>query len=143
MSVTHHVTFLHKTLQEFSTALYWVHSADTEREKFDQHLEQIRGDNVFKMDYLLRFACGLNVKAAEIILAHVVQIMCQHGHVRSRHENECQQIPLFLLHEAESQNSKIKESCLLHSLLKPLFNTVVVGNEKFMKKQDFGHVFLY
>ena len=131
MSVTYHVTFLHKTLQEYAAALYWGRSVDTERKTFDQHLEQIREDNVFEMEYLLRFACGLSVKAAEIILPHVVQIMCQHdqlrdggGDVRPMHKNTCQQIPLYLLQEAESNNTNIKESYKLHPLLKPLFSTL-------------------
>ena len=131
MSVTYHVTFLHKTLQEHCAALYWGRLVATERKTFDQHLEQIREDNVFEMEYLLRFACGLSVKAAEIILPHVVQIMCQHdqfrdtnGDVRLIHENTCQQIPLYLLQEAESNNTNIKESYKLHPLLKPLFSTL-------------------
>ena len=136
MSVTYHVTFLHKTFQEYCGALYWGLLVDTERKKFHQHLEEIRGDNVFEMEYLLRFACGLSVKAAEIILPHVVQIMCHHDQFRdcdsnvwSIHENTCQQIPLYLLHEAESNNYNIKESYKLHPLLKPLFSTLVANYE--------------
>ena len=142
MSVTYHVTFLHKTLQEHCAALYWGRLVATERKTFDQHLEQIREDNVFEMEYLLRFACGLSVKAAEIILPHVVQIMCQHDQFRDRegyvlpiHKNTCQQITLYLLHEAESNNSNIKESYKLHPLLKPMFS-ILVSDSPFEDDED-------
>ena len=149
MSVTYHVTFLHKTLQEYCAALYWSRLVDTERKTFDQHLEQIRGDNVFEMEYLLRFACGLSVKAAEIILPHVVQIMCQHdqfrdreGNVRPIYENTCQQIPLYLLQEAESNNTNIKESYKLHPLLKPMFSILVVKRFLENHEDEFLQTFL-
>ena len=148
MSVNYHVTFLHKTFMEYCAALYWGLLVDTERKKFHQHLEEIRGDNVFEMEYFLRFACGLSVKAAEIILPHVVQIMCQHdqfrdrdGNVRSVQNNTCQQIPLFLLHEAEANNSNIKESCKLHSLLKPLFSTLVARDRTRVDQDEFFQMF--
>ena len=149
MSVTYHVTFLHKTLQEHCAALYWDRLVDTDRKTFDQHLEQIRRDNVFEMEYLLRFACGLSVKATEIILPHVVQIMCHHDqfrdgddNVRPIHENTCQQIPLYLLQEAESNNSNIKESYKLHPLLNPLYSTLVVAGSLSNHKDDFFQTFL-
>ena len=150
MNVTYQVTFIHKIFQEYCAALYWGHIVDTERKKFDQHLEQVRGDNVFEREYLLRFACGLSVKAAETILPHDVQIMCHHdqfkdkdGNVQSIDKNVCQQTPLFLLHEAESNNSTIKESYKLHPLLKPLFSTLVARDVSLLgQKDEFFQMFL-
>ena len=147
LRVTYSVVFLHKTFQEFCAAVYWSHLADTDRRKFDQHLRQITGNNVFEMEYLLRFACGLSVKATEIILPYVVQIMCHHYNRLKNHcgeicdicENVCQKLPIFLLHEAESNNSDVKESYILHSLLKLLYNTIVLHTKG---DTEFYHLFL-
>ena len=109
--------FLHKTLQEMCGASHWVHLIEKDMEKFDYYLHQIKSDNVFEMEYLLRFACGLSVQAAKHILPHVVQIMTEHdqltdwyGELRDIFSNACQILPLYLLHEAETNNSDKTES---------------------------------
>ncbi|XP_072047311.1 uncharacterized protein [Amphiura filiformis] len=99
-------SFLHKTFQEFAAAKYWSSLAVHDRSRFEYYLYQINAKNIKSMQYLLRFCCGLNYEAAEIILQHVV--------------NKCDvdwQLPLTLLYEAET-DSQIHPA--LHDILCPL-----------------------
>ncbi|XP_072041882.1 NACHT, LRR and PYD domains-containing protein 3-like [Amphiura filiformis] len=130
LNVTYHVTFLHKTFQEICAAYYWTKLIDTEMETFKKYLMQVTGDNIDEMEYLLRFACGLSVKAAEVILPHVVQIICNDckwkdtaGYVNF-YNNIYLQIPIFLLYETESNNTEIGQCSELYMLLKPLLKSV-------------------
>ncbi|XP_072042508.1 uncharacterized protein [Amphiura filiformis] len=133
-NATYHVTFLHKTFQEVCAAYYWTKLIDVEMETFKKYLKQVTNDNIFEMEYLLRFACGLSVKAAEVILPHVVQIICLNeledyeDNLENIFENVCQQMPLFLLYEAESNNTEMGHYNELHMQLKPLFKTVIIGS---------------
>ncbi|XP_072041872.1 uncharacterized protein [Amphiura filiformis] len=130
LNVTYHVTFLHKTFQEICAAYYWTKLIDTEMETFKKYLMQVTGDNIDEMEYLLRFACGLSVKAAEVILPHVVQSICNDckwkdtaGYVNF-YNNIYLQIPIFLLYETESNNTEIGQCSELYMLLKPLLKSV-------------------
>ncbi|XP_072031281.1 uncharacterized protein [Amphiura filiformis] len=143
-TVSNSVTFLHKTFQEMSAALYWSKLVDRDMGTFKSYLSRITKRNIFQMEYVLRFACGLSNTAAEVILSHVVQIMCQHewlrdneGEIRSIDKNECQQLPLFLLHEAELN---MKTNCQnLHALMKPLYSCVCMGEGKY-SSQEFREI---
>ncbi|XP_072036795.1 uncharacterized protein [Amphiura filiformis] len=140
--VTYSVTFLHKTFQEMCAASYLAKLVDRDRETLMMYLGRINHSNVFKMDYFLRFACGLSVQTAEIILPHVVQLMCKHrrmmrdpvreyyGGICNIDSNVCQKMPLFLLYEAEI-NAQTGSYASLHALMKPLYDTVVIGNRRY------------
>ncbi|XP_072037369.1 uncharacterized protein [Amphiura filiformis] len=107
--VTYSVTFLHKTFQEMCAASYLAKLVvDKDRETLMMYLGRIKNKNIFEMEYFLRFACGWSVQTAEVVLPHVVQVMCKHDKMRYRRDrirciddNECQKLPIFLLYEAE------------------------------------------
>ena len=87
------------------------------------------------MEYLLRFACGFSVKAAEIILAHVVGIICEDvkfqtnlGDIREE-VNRSKQFPLFLLYEAEPNVCDESGVGKLHCLLKPVYRSIVIDTD--------------
>ncbi len=67
----HYVVFLHKTFQEYYAAMYLANLASSSPEKFRKHVSQILASNMSTMEYLLRFCCGLNSAAAEIIIGLV------------------------------------------------------------------------
>ncbi|XP_072025844.1 uncharacterized protein [Amphiura filiformis] len=141
-TVSNSVTFLHKTFQEICAALYWSKLVDRDMNTFKSYLCRITKRNVFQMEYVLRFACGLSNTAAEVILPHVVQIMCQHewlrdneGEIRSIDKNECQQLPLFLLHEAELNMKTNNQNQKLHALMKPLYSCVCIGEGKYSSQE--------
>ncbi|XP_033640099.1 NACHT, LRR and PYD domains-containing protein 3-like [Asterias rubens] len=66
-----YVTFLHKTFQEYYAAMYLANLASSNLEMFRKYVSQILAGNIDTMEYLLRFCCGLNSAAAEIIIALV------------------------------------------------------------------------
>ncbi|XP_072041156.1 uncharacterized protein [Amphiura filiformis] len=138
---TYSVTFLHQTFQEMCAASYMAKLVDKDRETLKMYLEQIQHTNVFKMEYLLRFACGWSVQVAEVILPHVVQLMCEHYVMRYRdgqhpgqhytiYNNGCQRMPILLLYEAE-MNAQKGICSNLHVLMKPLYDTVVTGESEY------------
>ena len=135
-SVIYSVQFIHKTFQQLCAAFYWGQLIEKDRDKFDTYLRRISSDNIFQMEYLLRFACGLNVNTAECILPHVVPIMCNHkwlkyessGTVEDILRNKCQHLPLFLLYETERNSADAASSQLLHAVLKPLYNFVLIDS---------------
>ncbi|XP_038069427.1 uncharacterized protein LOC119738592 [Patiria miniata] len=110
------VTFLHKSFQEYSAAYYFAHLYDENKEKFSERLKQINSDNVFAMEYVLRFACGLlkESPATEEILEHVqkqqtIQVhdvnSCWHlegGNCRESRSLEVQTLVRVLLFETGS-----------------------------------------
>ena len=63
-----HVTFLHKTFQEYCAAAYLEDLATSNPRTFRQYVSQILEDDAESMEYLLRFCCGMNTNAAEIII---------------------------------------------------------------------------
>ncbi|XP_022091405.1 NACHT, LRR and PYD domains-containing protein 3-like [Acanthaster planci] len=68
------VTFLHKSFQEYCAA-YHLTSLLTkdgeQREGFRQNLQNIISVGVMKMQYVLRFCCGLSEEAAGLILSQM------------------------------------------------------------------------
>ncbi|XP_072045724.1 LOW QUALITY PROTEIN: NLR family CARD domain-containing protein 4-like [Amphiura filiformis] len=70
------VSFLHKSIQEYSGACYWVSLLRTNEEEFRAYLDHIKEDTAILAQVdLLSFACGLSEKAASLIIPHVIQIL--------------------------------------------------------------------
>ena len=89
------VTFIHKTFHEFCAAFYWSNLAHSNVKEFNTYLKQINTNNISDMEYLLRFCCGHNTKAACVILNQVMKsTYTTEGNFR---------LPLILLNEATSQ----------------------------------------
>ncbi|XP_072014911.1 LOW QUALITY PROTEIN: uncharacterized protein [Amphiura filiformis] len=66
-----HVTFLHKSFQEYCAAKYWASLFDTNPDQFQSILKQIRTWDVLlsKLE-LLKFCCGLVNKAGKMNVIH-------------------------------------------------------------------------
>ena len=151
LDVTNNVSFIHKTFQEACAAFYWVQLIETDLEKFKYYLKRICSETIFQMEYLLRFACGFSVKAAEIIIPHVLGILCEfQNNVFHREDfrsrgNHRQQFPLFLLYEAESNACDESGVDKLQCLLKPVYRSIVIDtsienygqNDEFVNVLDF------
>ena len=93
LPATTQYSFLHRTFQEFSAAMYWSNLAASDPERFEYFLSQINTENVQGMQYLLRFCCGLSYEAARRIIHHVI--------------TKCDvdwRLPVTLLFEAETDS---------------------------------------
>ncbi|XP_038051719.1 uncharacterized protein LOC119725562 [Patiria miniata] len=98
-----HFSFLHKTFQEYSAAAYLADLFRTDREAFDQYLSGIFLGDVESLEYVLRFCCGLNPDAAEVILRRMTDLLKQNDLNKPLHR-----ISMLLLFEAQSE-SIVKE----------------------------------
>ncbi|XP_022092886.1 protein NLRC5-like [Acanthaster planci] len=67
------VTFIHKTFQEAIAGFYWATLVESNRDLFDHYFRLIPDDwKSSTLEYVFRFCCGANAKAAKHLLAHVV-----------------------------------------------------------------------
>ena len=87
------VSFIHKTFHEFCSAVYWANLAEEEG-LFRAYLKRITLKNLGSMEYLLRFCCGLNTKAALDIIPYVINLV--------KNDNDWQ-VPYILFYEIKSQ----------------------------------------
>ncbi|XP_038049272.1 uncharacterized protein LOC119722905 [Patiria miniata] len=94
-----HFSFIHKTFQEYSAAVYLVDLSWTDRQAFDQYLSRIFHGNVESVEYVLRFCCGLKGNAAEVILQRIGDLLKQNELNKSLHR-----ISMLLLFEAQSES---------------------------------------
>ena len=112
-----YISFVHKTFQEYCSALYLSSVADSKNQVlFKSYLSQM---NIIEMEYVLRFSCGTNQKAAEYILTYlvdVVKIETQNDPTNSSILKQICTLPLVLLFEAESKFGVIAS---LHTILSP------------------------
>ncbi|XP_038066743.1 protein NLRC5-like [Patiria miniata] len=65
------VTFFHKTFQEAIAGFYWASLVESDDGLFESYLSKVDRNNAVDMEYLMRFCCGGNVKAAESLLGYV------------------------------------------------------------------------
>ena len=69
-------SFIHKTFHEFSAATYLASLAEGDDSAFQRYLKKIDSvTQIDKMEYLMWFCCGLSVKAATLILGHIMPIL--------------------------------------------------------------------
>ena len=69
-------SFIHKTFHEFSAATYLARLAEGDDSAFQGYLKKVDSVNqIDKMEYLMWFCCGLSVKAAALILGHILPIL--------------------------------------------------------------------
>ena len=110
-------SFIHKTFQEYCTAVYLSSVADSENhELFKSYLSQM---NISEMEYVLRFCCGTSQKAAEFVLTYIVGVVkneTQNDTITSTILKQICTLPLVLLYEAESKFGVINS---LHTILIP------------------------
>ena len=76
------VSFIHKTFQEYSAAVYLSCVQETDAKQFGNHLQRVDKENVDELECLLQFSCGINLQTASSVLSHVVNLKCaQFAHV--------------------------------------------------------------
>ena len=121
------VSFLHKSIQEYMAAYYWVALVEKDQEKFKCFLNQVNHDeHIFEQVELLNFCCGMSKIAASLIIPHVVQLL-QHrteeflrvGGITSTTKNDIW--PLFRM----LRESRLEYECV-HEWLEPLFQSKVI-----------------
>ena len=107
------VSFIHKTFQEYCAAVYMCRLFDSDRGKFHSCLSEISIDTVNHMEYMLRFCCGLSLKAAAAIFDHVLSVV-------KTNENSWR-LSLILLYEIElSHDPNLVNQYNFHNELKSL-----------------------
>ena len=123
------VTFIHFTFQEFCAARYLVYLAETDKKRFCDFLDHIiRWDNILAFEIVLKFCCGMNSKAAERIVTHVVNMILMLKKIEgetlrfeyTRHSSILRNswsLPFRLVFEADLQSGV---NATLHSCLHPL-----------------------
>ncbi|XP_038066744.1 uncharacterized protein LOC119736807 [Patiria miniata] len=129
------VTFFHKTFQEAIAGFYWASLVESDNELFKSYLSKVDKSNALGMEYLMRFCCGGNVKAAESLLRFVetfglkTEVPDDPDHVNFfRDSNEPFRRLWILMHyEAHSEE--------LHSIARAVFNHV------FLVKMNCGNDF--
>ncbi|XP_038076196.1 NLR family CARD domain-containing protein 4-like [Patiria miniata] len=99
LEIVFHFSFPHKTFQEYCAAVYLVDLLTTDKEAFDQYLSCILHGDVESLEYVLRFCCGLNTDAAEVILRRIGDLLKQNRPNKSMHR-----ILMQLLFEAQSES---------------------------------------
>ena len=127
LNVSNSISFLHKSIQEYFAAYYWVTLAEKDDDSFQSYLQHIADDDqVFAQVELLTFCCGMSEKAAALVLPHVVQVLKHRtdeslriGGITQKAQKDIW--PLFRM---------LKESGLkyevVHSWFEPLFQSKVV-----------------
>ncbi|XP_072027795.1 uncharacterized protein [Amphiura filiformis] len=132
----HHISFLHKTFQEFCAAKYLATLEQLDRKQFEMCLSKINPSNVSDLNPMVQFCCGLSTEAATYILPYIVQVL-----KLTRFDNLIGDVTLdcsigatgnpwtpalLLLHESQSPS--------LHSNLQPLFEipsiSLTLGNKR-------------
>ncbi|XP_072026581.1 uncharacterized protein [Amphiura filiformis] len=66
--------FIHKTLHEFTAAVYFTSLVRSDVPRFQYYLKNLQKGNVYDLQYFLRFCCGLSTPTAEIILEYIVDV---------------------------------------------------------------------
>ena len=160
------VVFIHKTFQEYCAAVYLANLVGTNREMFNLYLEKINKNKVDEMEYLLKFCCGQNVKAAEAILEYIEYLV---DVPKTETFRQPWQLSLVLLHETELSLSAATETKAVKQLqshlvkvmeqqpflnihTKEMFNAIQYFSEAFIeernswlykiKKLNFANMFL-
>ena len=124
------ILFIHKTFQEYCAAVYLTSLIDTNSEEFNTYLKLI---NISDMEYLLKFCCGLNLKAAKTIFSKFTRKpLYRYGHL-------C--IILRLLHESEL--SPYADSARLRKMQKYLMPVIKHNLEMTIDTEEIMGVFRY
>ena len=127
LNLTNSVSFLHKSVQEYCAAFYWVSLVEKSDDSFQSHLQRLTDDDqVFAQVEMLTFCCAMSKKAASFILPHVAQVLKHRTEEGLRIGGLTQTArkdlwPLFLM---------LKESRFeyeaVHSWFEPLFQSKVI-----------------
>ena len=91
-----YVTFAHKTFTEYCAATYLASLATSDHDQFDEYLSQILEGDVESMEYLLRFCCGVDTKAAELIIRRTHEQLLKHNPKTSDIPNDKYQRCIYL-----------------------------------------------
>ena len=115
-----YVTFVHKTFQEFCAAKYLAHLFLSGSQLFDSQLRKFHRGNMYDMEYVLQFCCGLCTDAAQVILHHVVGLCTESEDIM---ESRRWSLPMLLLYEADICNQSVSAATdKLHVELNKLAN---------------------
>ncbi|XP_022079681.1 protein NLRC5-like [Acanthaster planci] len=133
LSSVQHVTFFHKTFQEAIAGFYWASLVETDGDSFNRYRKQISEENSFNLEYVLRFCCGANVKAAKSLLTHVTDCFstkCSEPAMTTELKNVPNRIILKPVSSEEIRGKKMQRLWLmmhfeahsrdLHSIDKPM-----------------------
>ena len=74
-----YVTFAHKTFIEYCAATHLAGLATSDPVQFNKYMSQIFESDVESMEYLLRFCCGIDKKAAELIIRRTHEQLLKHN----------------------------------------------------------------
>ena len=91
-----YVTFVHKTFTEYCAATYLAGLATSNPVQFHEYLSQILEGDVQSMEYLLRFCCGIDTKAAEVIIKRTHEQLLKHNPKTSDIHNDKYQRYIYL-----------------------------------------------
>ena len=73
------VTFAHKTFIEYCAATHLAGLATSDPDQFNKYMSQIFESDIESMEYLLRFCCGIDKKAAELIIRRTHEQLLKHN----------------------------------------------------------------
>ena len=74
-----YVTFAHKTFIEYCAATHLAGLATSDPVQFNKYMSQIFESDLESMEYLLRFCCGIDKKAAELIIRRTHEQLLKHN----------------------------------------------------------------
>ncbi|XP_038066774.1 uncharacterized protein LOC119736837 [Patiria miniata] len=65
------ITFFHKSHQEYCAAHYLISLLYSDEQSFCQYIDKVIAFGVMKIEFVLRFCCGLSEQAADLILNRI------------------------------------------------------------------------
>ena len=74
-----YVTFAHKTFIEYCAAAHLAGLATSDPVQFNKYMSQIFESDIESMEYLLRFCCRIDKKAAELIIRRTHEQLLKHN----------------------------------------------------------------
>ena len=128
LNLSNSVSFLHKSVQEYCAAYYWVSLVENSDDSFQSYLRSIADDDqVFAQVEMLTFCCAMSKHAAAIILPHVAQALSHRSkdglRIGGMSQTARQDLwPLFLM----LKESRFEYDEAVHSWIEPLFQSKVV-----------------
>ncbi|XP_052790914.1 uncharacterized protein LOC128224840 [Mya arenaria] len=135
--------FLHKTLQEYLSALYLANSSISDLQKHCQHVQEVyrhyRREDVLSMRQMFLFLCGMNPSASEMLSKSMNELFTEYferdGYSMHR-ANALQSMMVDGFEEAMRSGHTGAEVCLQHVVLGGDMGTLdQLPNNKPMMKQ--------
>ena len=142
------VSFIHKAFQEYCAALYFASLAESDRNLCNTYLSKMDTEDI---EYLLKFACGMNENAAKLVLSFVTNQSCtkieqlkeegiSHGLGSFNIKKDPWRLPLILLFEAESQFGR---NVSLQQLFIPLVSNMSLFPNAELHDREYEKVLQY